>query len=88
MRHKRFTLSSYYQEIKLFPPPTKEGYDTIEEASNWCNENGVSSFDVLITEWDIKGELDAYHVPDIVAQVNLFDVLSDEAEDLRQYINY
>lgn len=88
MIHKRFTLSSAYEEIELHPKP-KDGYDTIQEVIDWCNEEGVECYDVRITEWNIDDEFDGYGVPDIIASVNLQNVLMDgETEDLGRYSTY
>jgi hypothetical protein len=93
MIHKRFTIRPYSEldenceEIEhVLPVEPSDGYDTIQEVLDWCNTNNIAPYAVLITEWNIDDDLDGYGVPDIVASVNLNNVVLDqETEGLTRY---
>jgi hypothetical protein len=86
MKDKRFTLM-YLDGEEMNPIPHADGYDTIDEAKQWCDENGIS-YDVMsITEWDLF-TLAGDGLPEIVAVVSFGAVIMDGVEDLFRYQMY
>lgn len=81
----RFTLS-YTEGNEVDRPKAPKGFDSIQEAKEWCDLFFLAYYLFVITEWEnLEAHEDSH---DIVATCNFEEPMDGNWEDLSKAINY
>jgi hypothetical protein len=85
MKDQRYTL--HYYDGEELDKNIPNGFDTIQEATQWAKDNNIPCSILRITEWDLDNR-DYLGVPEIIASVTLEIAVIEEAQDLSRYQIY